>query len=139
VSRRVLSLNKVATGAIASRRIVRMNDDGTVSQATGPTDKLFSLSLPFNDVADGDRVDVCVMGFEEVQLGGVVKAGDPITSDANGCGVEATRHTHTENIAVAYTENATTAVAPGVRIIGFAEVAGVAGDWINVLLAQGQG
>ncbi|HEV2675269.1 MAG TPA: capsid cement protein [Aliidongia sp.] len=138
MSRRIQTINRTATGAIASRTIVKLNADGTVSQATGPTDKLFGITLPFNDVADGDRVDVCVVGFEEVQLGGTVAAGDLITSDASGHGVVSVRHTHTENTGAAYAQNATTAVAAADRIIGMAEVAGVAGDWINILLAHGQ-
>ena len=125
-----------AQGAIADRHIVAWGSaDGTARQATGPTDPIMGIASYPNGAVDGGRVDVARADFYEVVLGGPVSRGDPLTADANGCAVSATRHTHTENTAAAYAQNAVTAPAALVRIVGYAEMSGVAGDIIHVSIA----
>lgn len=123
-----------AEAAIAAYRIVKPGTaDTQVLQAAAATDFLIGVS---NEVgaAINERQDIVVIGIADLELGGTVTRGDPITADANGKGVAATRHTHTENTAGAYTQNATTGAAAAGRIIGFALVSGVASDIIPVLL-----
>lgn len=94
--------------------------DGTVLPAAAATDKPKGVSVPNITAPSGQRVDVVLDGIAQVQLGGTVTRGDPITSDANGKGV-------------------TAAPAAGVNnhIIGFVEVSGVANDIVPVRLARG--
>lgn len=111
----------VAEAAIAAARIVKFGAaDGQVVQAAAVGDKLIGVS---NELAAaiGERCDIVRVGIADVQLGGAVARGDPITSDANGKGVAA-------------------APAAGINnsIIGFAETSGVLDDVIPVLLAPGR-
>ena len=125
-----------AQGTIGDRRIVAWGTaDGTVKQAGGSSDALIGIADFPGGALDGQRVDVARSDFFEVVLGGTVTRGDPLTADANGAAVTATRHGHTENTAATYAQNATTATAAVVRIVGFAEVSGVAGDIIAVAIA----
>lgn len=133
----VLQKNFIAEAAIAAYRILKLGAaDGQVLQAAAATDAMIGVA---NEVgaAINERQDVIVAGIADVELGGVVARGDGVTADATGKGVAATRHTHTENTAAAYTQNATTAAASGQRKIGIALASGVAGDIIPVLLAPG--
>ncbi len=117
----LLTKNYVAEAAIAAYRIVKWGAaDGQVLQATAVADKLIGVQ---NEVAPaiGEGTDVQRAGIAEVEYGGNVTRGDPLTSDANGKAVAA-------------------APAAGVNnfIIGFAEVSGVAGDIGLVLIAPGR-
>ena len=125
-----------AQGAIGHLRIVAWGTaDTTGRQATGPTDAIIGIADFPNGAADGARVDVARDDFLQVVLGGPVNRGDPLTADANGAAVTATRHAHTENAAAAYAQSATTGPAAPVRIVGYAEQSGVAGDIIPVRIA----
>lgn len=111
----------VAEAAIAAARIVKFGAaDGQVLQAAAVGDKLIGVSNEIGP-AINERCDVIRAGIADVQLGGAVARGDPITSDANGKGVAA-------------------APAAGVNnsIIGFAETSGVLDDVIPVLIAPGR-
>jgi hypothetical protein len=115
-------LNKggTAQGAIAAYRIVKFGDgDGTYLQAAAATDAVVGVneSIP---VSAGERIDVVKVGIADVEFGGTVTRGTPVTSDVNGKAVAA---------APDEGENA--------RIVGFAEVSAVAGDIAPVLLAPG--
>lgn len=124
----LLTKSLIAEGAAAPYRIIAHGTgDGKAKQATAATDALFGITGTLG-AADGERVDVHVVGPVEVEYGGVVTRGDPLTSDANGKAIAVTRHTHTENTAAAYTQNATTGAGSDVRIIGFAAVSGALGD-----------
>lgn len=108
----VLNKNYSGEAAIPSYRIVKFGAaDGGVLLAAAATDKLIGVSgrIPF--AVAGDRGDICRIGISEVEYGGTVAAGDPLTSDATGRAVVAAP-----------------AAGSNVRIIGFAEVAGVVGD-----------
>lgn len=111
-------------------------DDNTLSVATASTEELIGV-FQHTTAAAGDEVRVMLVGISEVKLGGTVTRGNLITSDASGQGVATTQHTHTENTAGTYTQNATTAAASAVRVIGKALASGVSGDLIPVLLATG--
>jgi hypothetical protein len=130
----VLTKNFIAEAAVVKYRIVKFGTaDGKVLQAAVDTDAMFGVSTEI-DSAINKRCDVHVAGIAEVEYGGNVTRGDLLTSDANGKAVAATRHTHTENTAATYTQNAVTAAASAKRVIGTAMVSGVAGDIGSVQL-----
>ena len=108
-----------AGAAVRKNRLVKFSADYTVIEATANTDLIIGVSDNV-DVSSGDRVDVFKDGVIPVVLGATVTRGQPITSDANGAGVAA-------------------APAAGVnnRIVGFAEISGVAGDIVDVTLSLG--
>ena len=115
-----LTKNYTAEGAIAAHRIVKFGAaDGGVAQAAARTDLVIGVNeaLP---VAAGERVDVIRAGIADVEFGGNVTRGQPVTADADGKAVVA-------------------APAAGVNahIVGFAEVSAVAGDIAPVTLARG--
>ena len=121
MSNELLAKNYQATGAIGARLIVIANADGTVSVAGagGAATALYGVNAEL-DLANGDYGDIVKAGIADVVFGGVVAAGDPITSDANGNAVKAAP-----------------AAGTNVRIIGFAEVAAAAGDIAQILIAPG--
>lgn len=112
--------NYAAGAAIAAYRIVKLSADDTVVQAAASTDALMGVVQQLGADAQGDRVDVAFGGIVEIEFGGNVTRGDPVTADADGKAV---------------------AAAPGAgvnaRIIGFATVSGVAGDIGRVRYAPG--
>ena len=120
----ILNRAGTAEGAIAAYRIVKPGAaDGGYLQAAAATDFLMGVCESVGP-ASGERLDVVKAGIADVEFGGTVTRGGPVTSDATGRAV---------------------AAAPGaganVRIIGFAEVSAVVGDiaavWIEPGLMQG--
>lgn len=114
----------VAEAAIARRRIVKHGTaDGKMLQADSSTVAIAGVSHEL-DTAIGGRVDVQLEGLAEVEYGGNVTRGDPVTADANGKAIAA-------------------APASGVnaRIVGFAMVSGVSGDigTVHINLGRIQG
>lgn len=91
--------------------------DFQVLPAAAATDKIAGVSVPNVTAPSGQRVDVIKAGIAQVQLGGTVTRGDPITSNATGLGVTAAPAAGTNN-----------------RIVGYAEMSGVSGDIIPVLV-----
>lgn len=85
-----------------------------------------SNTAPLVGVADkmgadaGGMLDVHRGGLVSVRLGGAVNAGDPLTADASGKAIAAAA-----------------AASTTVRIIGYADQAGVADDIIDVMWAPG--
>lgn len=74
---------------VAGRRIVAFTGTGSdVAAATSGTAQTFGVSTPLGAGAGG-MLDVVLSGIGEVQLGGAVDAGDPLTADADGKGVVA--------------------------------------------------
>lgn len=111
-----------ASADIAPRRIVKFSDvsaTSKVAQATANTEPLWGISDAMGALSGGS-CDVIVDGLAEVQLGGTVTAGAPLTSDANG-----------KAIALAGAAGATR------RRIAFAEQPGVDGDIIKVSVSRG--
>lgn len=115
----LLTRSLVATQLIEPYRIVAFSDPadgrkvataiGALAPIAGTTGKLGSPS--------GDMADVIVTGLGDVQLGGAVAPGDPLTANSVGKAVKAT--------------------ASGSRIVGYAEDAGVADDIISYRTSLG--
>jgi len=130
--------NFISGSAINSYRIVKQGAaDGQVIQSGAAIDFIFGATGELGVNAANARIDVIVAGIAEIEVGGVISRGDPVTSDALGRAVAATRHTHVENADAAYVQNAVTGAASAERIIGFAMVDAVANDIADVLLAPG--
>lgn len=99
-----------AGAAVAGYRIVKQSDDDTVVVGAAATDKLIGISNNLG-AANADRVDVHMAGSVEVEYGGNVAVGDPLTSDGTGKAVAAAP-----------------AAGANARLIGVALKAGAAGD-----------
>ncbi|WP_431477825.1 DUF2190 domain-containing protein [Massilia eburnea] len=112
-----LIVNYVAEGALAKNRIVCFGaTDGFVKQASTVNDAMIGVTEGFAYAA-GERVDIVRTNLADVEYGGIVTRGQPLTADAQGRAVAAAPAAGTNN-----------------RIIGYAEVSGVAGDIGSVLL-----
>lgn len=114
----------VAEAVINAYRIVKHGTaDDKIIQSTAATDAHLGVTTELA-AAIGEHTDVVKTGLANVEYGGTVTRGAPLTSDSVGRAVVA-------------------APAAGVnnRLIGFAEVAGVVGDigqvWIEPGLMQG--
>lgn len=117
-----------AGGAVAENRIVAFGvGDQVAVQAAAATAALIGVCCHPGGAAIGERLDVVRSGIADVVYGGNVSRGDLLTSNADGKAVAVARHTHPE-------EGAPAAV---VRVIGVAEVSGVAGDIGQVMIAPG--
>lgn len=126
-----------AEGQIAPRRIVCFGtSDNQAKQAAAAEDALFGVSDSLGG-ADGATADVTLSGLAEVVYGGAVDAGDLLTADSEGRAVAASRHTHEENLAGTYEQEAETAAAAGARTIGIAMVSGASGDIGSVHVMPG--
>ncbi len=116
----LLNRNYTAGAAIAAFRIVKPGAaDGEVLQAAAATDALMGVCESVGP-ASGERCDVIHAGIADVEFGGTVTRGAPVTADANGKAVAAAP-----------------AAGSNVRIIGFAQVSAVSGDISPVLIAPG--
>lgn len=116
----LLNRNYTAGAAIAAFRIVKPGAaDGEVVQAAAAADALMGVCESVGP-ASGERCDIVKVGIADVEFGGTVARGAPVTADANGKAVAAAP-----------------AAGSNVRIIGFAEVSAVAGDIAPVLIAPG--
>ncbi len=121
--------NFIAGGTIAAYRIGKFGASDTIAlQASAATDALIGVCIQPGGAAQGDRVDFVLSGVAEVELGDDVTRGALLTSDADGKAVAVARHTHTENTAGTYGQNATTGAATAGRVIGVAMCSGAAGD-----------
>jgi hypothetical protein len=72
---------------IPAYRIVKAVNGGA-ALASSPEDHVLGISTTV-DAFEGNGVDVVFDRSAELKLGNAVSFGDPITSDANGCGVTA--------------------------------------------------
>lgn len=107
----------MADGEIAPYRIVAPGtNDNAVEQASAASDSLLGTTDELGKQSNG-RVDVCLGGLPEVECGGAVTFGAPLTADADGKAVAAS--------------------ATGQRIIGYALTGGTAGDIIPYIFAPG--
>lgn len=110
----------VAESAIAPYRITKAGtSDGAYLQAAAATDFLNGVCESVGPAA-GERLDIVKSGIADVEFGGTVARGEPVTADASGKAVKAAP-----------------AAGANVRIIGFAEVSAVAGDIAQMLIAPG--
>jgi hypothetical protein len=109
--------NYKASGTIGKYLIVKPGaSTGLVAVASAATDKIIGV-LSEVDAADGERADVIRSGIAPVIYGETIAAGDLLTSDANG--------------------KAVTTSTGNTRILGIAEVAGVADDIGSVMICPG--
>ena len=105
-----------AGGAVAPHRIIKYGDaDGKVVQSAAAADAHVGVAGRAS-TASGGRVEIARAGIADIEYGGTVARGSLLTADADGKAVSA---------------------ADGNRVIGVAEVSGVAGDIGQVLLAPG--
>lgn len=108
----LLTKSYVAGAAVNPYRILKWDAaDRKVVHAAGATDRLIGISAGAKAIASGFRVEVVRAGLKEVEYGGTVTRGQPLTSDATGRAVAAVLDP----------------VAPP-NIIGIAEESGVVGD-----------
>jgi len=115
-----LITNHSAEGAVAPYRIVKVGSNNrAVVQATASGELFIGVSDSIGAAADGDPVDVLRSGIAEVEFGGNVSRGEPLTADAEGRAVAAAP-----------------AAGANAEIIGWAEVAGVSGDIGSVHIAR---
>lgn len=106
-----LIINFTAGAAVAPYRIVKFGaSDKVAIQAAAATDLLMGVSDQLG-AGSGDPLDVVRSGLAEVEYGGNVERGQPLTADADGKAVAASPGT-----------------GATVQIIGHAEVSGVDGD-----------
>lgn len=111
-----------AGGAISHRRILKHGSaDHEVVQAAASSDLLAGVAVAPGGVASGERVDVAMDGIAEVEFGGTVTRGQPVTADASGKAVAASP-----------------AAGANAEIIGHALVSAVSGDIAPVKLARGR-
>lgn len=121
MSNRGIIKSYTAEAAIAACRFVKAGSaDYQVAQAAAATDKILGVSMPLIAASTGETVDVMRSGIADIQLGGAVTRGDLLTSDANGCAVTAAPGAGANN-----------------RIGGTAEISGVSGDTIPMLITPG--
>lgn len=109
-----------AAAAIAPWRIVAFNGSGAAAQAAAATDRLFGVS-DSPGASAGQGCDVILSDLAEVEYGGTVAAGDPLTADADGKAIKAAP-----------------AAGAKVRTIGTAMVSGAYGDRGVVLVERGE-
>tara|TARA_R110002110_G_scaffold36281_1_gene121163 strand:+ start:914 stop:1294 length:381 start_codon:yes stop_codon:yes gene_type:complete len=112
----------VAATAVAGRTIVQFaapSTDSTVEEADSAAVAAVGIADPLGADA-GQMLDVHRAGMGEVELGGTVAAGDPLTSDASGKAIKAV-------------------AAPGstIWIMGYADAPGVSGDYIACFISSG--
>lgn len=116
----------IAGAAVTKRRIVKLGAaDGAVVMSAGAASTEFHIGVSTEiDSASGEPCDVIRDGFADVEFGGTVVRGAPVTSDSTGRAVSASPSAGVNH-----------------RIIGFAEVSSLIGDvgtiFINPGLMQG--
>jgi len=112
--------SRTAAGVIAAYRFVKHGAaDNQVAQATAGS-ALCGVTQQLGAGKAGDTVDIAKGGIVGIELGGPVTRGDPLTADANGKAVKAEPE-----------------AGANLRIGGFAEVSGIAGDIIDMEYAPG--
>lgn len=114
-----LARTYVADAAVAKCRLVKLSSQKTCAQAAAATDLIVGVADSLG-AALGETLDVILDGVATVEYGGNVAVGAPLTSDADGKAV-----------------TAAPSAGANARLIGFALVAGVAGDLGSVLIQQG--
>jgi len=106
--------NYKVNGVLSPYRIVAL-EDKAVSQAASAADMLIGTTDELGKQSNGGA-DIALSGLPEVTCGAPVAPGAPLTSDGDGCAVEA---------------------GAGDRIIGFALEDGVSGAIITYIHSLG--
>jgi len=111
----------VAGAALADNQLVKFGaSDDVVIPAAAASDAIVGVVDAPGGVASGRRVDVVILGVTDVQAGGAITRGAPLTADANGKAVAAAP-----------------AAGANARTIGFALSSMVSGDIMPALVIPG--
>lgn len=86
---RLLSKTFIASAEVPARRIVRLNAIAGVLPSNSATREHIGVSDTVGPIAIGGRCDVILLGLAEVEAGGVIAPGAPVTADAIGRAVTA--------------------------------------------------
>lgn len=114
--------NYTTGAATAGYRIAKFGSaDGAVIQGAASSDALIGVFDEL-DHASGERADVIRDGYALIEYGGTVTRGNWLTADADGKAVDV----------------GTVTAGTNASVIGRAEVSGVAGDIVSIVLAVGQ-
>lgn len=117
---RTLVKSYTAGAAVAAYRIVKFGSaDGEVIQGAAATDSLIGVSGELA-AASGARIDINQGGMPDVEFGGSVTRGGPVTADADGKAVAAAP-----------------SAGSNARIIGFAVNSAASGDIAPIVFAPG--
>lgn len=111
-------ISRRAPSAIAGRRAVTFGAaDHDVAQASAVSDTLIGISERIGSRDAQGMCDVVIQGIAEAEAGGNITRGDALTTAADGRLI---------------------AVSAGTdSVVGIAMVSAVAGDYFDVLIAQG--
>lgn len=81
--------NFEATKEMPPYRFSKFSGEGTAETSSSPKDNIFGIT-DSQKTLKGDMAEVFMPGsIAEIQAGGTFSAGDSLTSDENGCAVEA--------------------------------------------------
>ena len=138
-----LTVKFTAGASITTGQVVYLSGTKEVSPAaTANSSKV--VGVADNDASAGDSVDVVIYGITTVVADGAIAVGDRVrASDTAGRVIAenatpSAGHTHTENTAASYTQNATTGSATDTieqgRILGKALASAVAGGSLDILV-----
>jgi len=112
----------VAGGAIGHRRLVKLGAaDGVVLQGAAATDAVIGVADCPGGAVQGQRIDIVLLGFADVEFGGAVTRGNFLVSDASGRAVAAAP-----------------AAGANVAIAGRSYVSAILGDVMPALINPGQ-
>ena len=106
----LITAHKPGAAIAAYRLLTHGTSDGEVIQAAGTTAAIIGVCTRVEAAATDPTVEAVRGGIAEVEYGGAVARGDPLTSDANGKAVKSEPGSGINYIA------------------GFAEVSGESGD-----------
>jgi hypothetical protein len=88
----------VAQGAITKFRLVKWGTlDDTYAQASAVTDRIAGVYLGPSDAADGDSIEICMLGECFLEVSGAIGRGMTLTTNASGQGVNAAPSAGTNN------------------------------------------
>lgn len=111
-----LNQSYVAGATVNAYRIVKFSAANTVIQGAAATDTTVGINQSPQAALSGDQTMICLIGMGQVECGGVVAAGDLLTSDTVGRAV-------------------VSLAAPTDRVIGVALAAGTLGAVIPCVIA----
>jgi hypothetical protein len=123
-----------ASATIVGGKAVVALAAGTVRRATAANERC--LGVAAGGQFPNGTVDVVVYGQARMRAAGTINPGDYVGTNADGDAVAVayTGHTHTENQAATYTQNATTASSSPKYVLGIALTKAVAGEEVSVFV-----
>ena len=112
-------------------QVVEVTGDWTVKKTTGVSAKVLGITL--TKALNGKKVSVVCRGIARAIASGAISAGDRVVSANLGRVSSYAGHTHVENTAATYTQNATTNPAHD-PVIGVALTGAADGETVYVAL-----